>query len=74
MKLVEKFAHVAGLRTQFRAGCADDGWIQAKSLRDVDSGGGSGHADFQLVGRLQSCLVEADRRVEHSRRVGSVEP
>ena len=73
MQPVEEFADVAGLRAEARAGGFDDCGIQSEPLRDVDAGGGAGHADFQFVGGLQRGLVEADGRIEHAGCIRAVD-
>src|SRR5208282_546408 len=66
MKLVEKLSNITSLSSQERTSCFNDYGIQSQALRDVDSGGGSGHSYFQFVGGLQSGFVKADRGVDHA--------
>ena len=73
MELVDKLGDVAGLRGQLRSSAVDDFGIESEALRDVDAGGRARDADFQIIGGLQSFLVESDGRVENAGRVGGVD-
>ena len=66
---VEEFADIAGLGTQTGASCVDDRGIEPETLRDVDSGGGAGHSNFQFVGGLQRGLVESYRCIYNARSI-----
>ena len=72
VQAVEEARHILSLRAEARARGSDDGGIQSEPLRDVDSGGGSGDSDLQFVSWLQRGLVEADRGVDHSRRIRAI--
>src|SRR6266446_2287374 len=73
MKAVEEARDILSLRAQTRASGSDDCRIQSEPLRDVDSSGCSRNADLQLIRRLQRGLVEADRSVDHSRRIRAID-
>src|SRR5208337_1888806 len=73
VQAIQEARYILSLRAQARARGSDDCRIQSEPLRDVDSGGGSGDADFQFVSRLQRGLVEADRGVDYSGCVRAID-
>src|SRR5713226_10166361 len=73
MQAIEEARYILSLRAQTRARRSDDCRIQSKPLRNVDSSGCSGNADLQFKRRLQRGLVEADRGVDHSRRIRAID-
>ncbi len=46
--------------------------VQSQPQRDVDARGRSRHAHAQLIGRLQRGFIEASRRIQYARSIGSV--
>ena len=62
VQAVEEARDVLGLGAEAGAGGVDDLRIEAELLRDVDSGGGAGDADAQLVGGLRGWLRRSRRR------------
>ena len=73
MQAVEKSGDVPGLRAQLAAGRLDDGWIQSETLRDVDAGRRTRHAELQLVSRLQRGLIKTYGGIDHRGRVGGID-
>src|ERR1044071_6845282 len=73
VQTVEKLAYVLRLRGQAFTRGVSNLAIEAETLRDVDAGRRSGHADAQLIGGLKSLLVKAHGRVERARGVGGID-
>src|SRR5579859_1453998 len=73
VKFVEEVSDVASLGAEAGASTLNDGGIQAEALGNVDASGGSGYADFQLVGGLQCGLVESDGGIQHAGSVRSID-
>ncbi len=70
---VEEGADIGSLGGHLGAGCVDDGRVEAETGGDVESCGGSGDAEAELVGGGEGLLVEAYGGVEDSGVVGGID-
>ena len=73
VEFVEEGADVGGLGGEGSAGVCDDFGREAETRGDVEAGGGTGHAEAELIGGGEGGLVEADGGVDDAGVGGGVD-